>query len=489
MAPDDKATLSPDQAIPGPVVAGEVARRASRGGLVYVGRTGLVQAIQIASSLVLARHVLPAGYGLVTLGLALVAAARLLGDLGIVYFLTVQDHVSEEDERSDMLAGLTIATLSLLALVPIGIFAAPHPADVSHAEWVLPALGLTLPLAALRLTALLHCERAMHFERLGLVSVVETFVLYATQVALLFAGLGVWALVFAHVFGTMVGTALLTRGGRDLAAPARPRHALQLVKRGLPFQSTLLVTGAVGAISPIIVAAALGARGLGFWGWSTIIATPIVGLIAALQSVAMPALSRLRRFDDSRSSEATELLLRLSALIGALGATIFLGLVPDIIRLFFGARWLPAIDAVRIALLGTLPLSVSTILASRLATRGLIATRLRATILAGIATVLATWPLTSAAGVAGAAFATALLLPLLDVIVMAAVSAPPLRRAVRDAVVVGAPMTAASWFAGSLVSDIPSLVLACALLGMLGILLAWLADAEVVRTTVRFARG
>src|SRR4051794_31449481 len=52
-----------------PTTAAQIARRTSRGGLTYVGRTFAVQAIQVVSSLILARAVAPADYGTAALAL------------------------------------------------------------------------------------------------------------------------------------------------------------------------------------------------------------------------------------------------------------------------------------------------------------------------------------------------------------------------------------------------------------------------------------
>jgi O-antigen/teichoic acid export membrane protein len=249
-----------------------------------------------------------------------------------------------------------------------------------------------------------------------------------------------------------------------------------------------MLQAGVGASVPVIISTQLSHAGLGFWGWSTIIAAPILTMLIAVQGVAMPALARLRFVDDSRSREATDLLLRLSVVLGAVGSMTFVGVAPAIVRYLFGLRWAGASGAVQISLLGVVPCAYVGVLTARLQAQGWVARRLRVFVVSGVVTLTCAWPLTHFAGVDGAAVASSLLLPTVDALLLAGVMHPPLRRSLIDLILAGGGMAALSLGAARLVAGMPSLLFVTGALCACAVAVACVVDRDVVVTTIRFVR-
>lgn len=479
----------PAQDADGPSDASSIATRASRGGAIFVSRTLLVQVLQVGSSLLIARLVAPDAFGVVAIALSSVGAMRLVHDCGVLFFLTVQREVDPRDERAAMALTLGISLVFAVLCVPVGLLLMPTTSAGELSEWFLPVLGSTLVIFALRQTALLRLQRQMAYGRLGVIALAETVTAYVVQVGLLFAGLNVWSIILAQIPSALLGTVLLTRAGREFAPPGQLSRIPALVRGGIPFQLPLIISTSVGFVSPIIVLQALDTHDLGLWSWSTILAGPITAILFGIHQVLTPSLARLRRFDDSKSDEAAEMFLRLLLLVASIAAGTLIGLSEPIIEIVFGDRWVPAVDAVRITLLAVVPTAWAFVLVARLEILNRMAARVRVSLIAGTTVLVVMYPLAHFGGVAGAAAASALLLPVLEVRFLSSMAEVRMRRAA-IAAALGLLSTAGVGFgAATFVEGFPSLVVAGVVTGVAAVVLAFAIDGAILRRAYAIARG
>jgi O-antigen/teichoic acid export membrane protein len=310
-------------------------------------------------------------------------------------------------------------------------------------------------------------------------------VLFGLELPLLFAGLGIWALVIGYVAAAIVNTGYLLVAARGLPLPGWRRPILRFIQRSLPYQAPLLAQATVGLVSATLVAALLGAKGVGFFTWATVLATPIVTVVFTLEAVVAPSLARMLRDDGSQYSQATSVVLLTFAALSATAVGAFIGLVPPIVRFVFGARWLPAVGATQLALAGVVPASLVAGCASVVNSQDQPGKRLRASLAAGATAVILTVPITLAAGVAGAAAVAYVVCPLVEVVVLAPSARAGLGYLGIRIARLGLPLAAGSFALARAATSPALLVASVAAMAVAATTLLVLAERDLVRSLWR----
>jgi O-antigen/teichoic acid export membrane protein len=316
---------------------------------------------------------------------------------------------------------------------------------------------------------------------------IETAALYLTQIALLIAGFGIWALIVAQLVRSATGLASLAAFAHGLVRPRLSSRVRSLIRRSVAFQGPAVLTGTLGLVVPLIVISMLGTDDLGLWSWSVVFATPLMTVLIGIHAVAMPTLARMSFDFAERSTEAASLMSRATVLIAASGAGTLFGFAPQIVPLLFGERWTGAVGAVQASLVGVIPAAFSYSLAAVVDSRSRPGARLGAALTGGLVGVVALFPLASAFGVTGAAVASGIVVPAVDAMILARIAAIPLRRAVRNAALVGSILASISLILGPLAETIPVLILLLAATTLAALGLARVLDPRVVLLLLRFA--
>lgn len=327
--------------------------------------------------------------------------------------------IDDDDLRRGLAIGLTTAAVGGLLISLLWQLLPLVQSGPPGSRFVAPIIALTLLITAPTGPATAVLYRRLAFRTVATVLFASTLIFLFVQIALLLAGWGIWALVVGYVGSSFVTVAFLLLAAHGLPMPAFRRPVLQFVRLSFPYQAPLMAQAAVGLIVSLLVAALLGARDVGFYAWSTILATPILTIIFTLEGVIAPSLARMLRDDGNQYGTATNVVLLTFAVLAATTFGTFIGLVPSIVRFIFGERWLPATGAVQMALAGVVPTSLVAGCASILASQDRPGGRLKSSIAAGIAALIFTAPLTLAAGVTGAAAVAYVISPIVEVIILA----------------------------------------------------------------------
>src|ERR1019366_8560400 len=286
-------------------------------------------------------------------------------------------------------------------------------------RYVAPVIALTLVINSPAGPATAVIYRRLAFRTVATGSLLSSLGLFVVQIPLLFAGLGIWALVVAYVASTVINVSYLLIAAHGLPMPALRGVSMSFIRLSLPYQAPLIAQAVVGLIVSVLVASLLGAKGVGLLSWSPILATPILSVVLTLEAIAAPSLARMLRDDGNQYHQATQVVLLTLAALAATAAGAYIGLVPSIVRLIFGVRWLPAAGAVQMALAGVGPMSLVLGCASIVSSQDRPGARIKSSLAAGAAAGAFTVPLTLAAGVTGAATVAYVICPIVEVLVLA----------------------------------------------------------------------
>lgn len=471
-----------------PLSAAAIARQATRGARTYVLRVGLTQLLQAISALAVARAVLPSEYGLFALALTMTGAARFLGDLGVSYYLVVERQISDRQLRAALTVGFAVAIIGAAVVAAVWPLLAVVQDGPPNAELIGPILAITLLLQPSRAVAAVELQRGLAFSALGRVTIAETAILFGTQIAMLLAGAGFWAIVVAQVVGAAVGCAgTLYAAGRVLL-PTFSAPFGSLIRRGLPYQAVLISTGAVGLFVPVLVTALLGARANGLLAWATILASPFLSVVTAIHNVATPTLARMGRDAELSVEKTSETVLLTLALVAAAAAGVCFGLTDDLIRELFTDRWSDAAGAVRAALIGLIPTAVLLATASVTDARLEPGKRLQATIAGGIAAACSAVPLALAFDITGAAVAAYVIDPLVAMTLLTRIAGVPLGAVVWRAALVFGGLAVVSTVLGEIVDTLAGVVVAGVFMTLVAFAAVRLAAPEIPARILMYLR-
>jgi O-antigen/teichoic acid export membrane protein len=466
--------------------AAAIGARTARGGLLLALRSGAVQWLQLASTLLIAHFVVPASYGALTIALAALGFARYAGDLGMSNsFLALP--VLDDDTFA---TGALVALLLALAEAGVLLLIAPLLALLLHGTGdstaIIRVLAICIVFEALRFGPIVRLNRGLRFGVYGTVTLIETLILYVSQIGFLLVGLGIWALVLGQLARATLGTVVYLWRGGGLKMPARRVATRPLIRRALPYQGPAVLAAACGMLFPIVLALVLSAKGIGYWGWSTVLAVPISAVVAVVSAVALPSLARLRRSDPASVERASKLMIRAATVVPAVGAGVLFGFAHPIVHILFGQRWSPALVAVELNLIGIVPATLCFFLAAMLESEQRARERLVAACVAGAGGFVLALVLSKTFGLAGAAFTTAIAVPVIDLVVLASMAGIRYGRAALDGLVGFGSCALIAWLLAHFVTNLETLI-ACMLISAIpSCLVAWWADREAARTVLRF---
>jgi PST family polysaccharide transporter len=320
----------------------DLAHRASRGTLVTVGAQWSRTALQLVSTVLLARLLVPADFGLLAMVLAIVGLADLVREFGLSGAIV---RLRDIDDR--MWAAIHRFSL-VLGVVAGGLAAASAP--LVAALYGEPRLvGLTLALAPLVLvnSVAMPLQAALQRDlRFGAMAVVEVVaaaagVLAAVVGALL--GAGYWSLVLLPGVTAVVRLELLLVIRRPPLRHPRPWRDLRpVLGTGGSIFGVELLNYAARNLDNVLVGRALGPAVLGVYTRAyALLMLPISQLNGPLARVGLPVLSRLRDDEDAyrRYVRAAMLVVAYAAIpVFAIAA----GLAGPLVVVLLGDAWTAA---------------------------------------------------------------------------------------------------------------------------------------------------
>ena len=318
--------------------------------------------VTAGGSIALARLLTPEVFGLYAILVFVITAGVRSSELGLGAALIQRRDL-------DPAAGLGVAftaTFGLALALGAGIAAAAPlvarwPGVSSDVTAPVRWLALLVVLSSLRMPAMVLLERRLAYLPLTVAETADTVTFHAVAIAAAIAGAGLWSFVMGALAARAVNLVVLWG-----AARWRPtlrwswRELAPVMKFGILFQGSVLVTIAGDAVVPIFVTAWSGVTGVGFLNWAATLAFLPLQVVSIAGRVLFPALSSLQA-DTERFAEATARALnRVTAVLYPAAALLLAGADP-VVRLIFGEAWLPAIPAVRCFCLSAIIGGTSTI--------------------------------------------------------------------------------------------------------------------------------
>jgi len=325
-------------------------RRAKIGTIALAARTGLMQFVVLGGTVILARHLKPAEFGVFAMVQFVVTLLTLFGDGGLGGALIQRTEAPSEVALSSVFwAQMALAFPVLGACLLVG----PHlttlwPDIPPGSTWLLLAVASNFLLTSARVVPTLLMERELHFVRLSILETVSSTVFYLIAGILALRGFGTSALalgVFAQGLMAFVFAFALR--------PWRPRLSFdwplvrELLRFGLPFQARPGLLLLTNSVVPVLAGSLFGSRAVGMLTWALETGFFPLTFVYILSRVSFPLYSRLK---GSPAEFATELerYLRAGLAITFFVSGMFVGLAPQLTEVIYSAQWLDAVPPLRV---------------------------------------------------------------------------------------------------------------------------------------------
>lgn len=315
-----------------------------------VGRTLGLQLLTAGVTVLLARILTPADYGLFAIALAVQLVGQRVAELGLPGAL-----IRREDDPSPQVQSAVTGVMLLFAMTLSGALLAvafvlvPVAGAASETLKVVAVSSLAMPFYAARAMPMVLMERKLAFGRVAIVETAETLTFSGFALAAALAGFGAFSLSGAVPAGAVAGVAA---AWAIQPFSRRPRLELDPVRPLIGFGARLSVLQGIYLLRELgfvsVVAAIGGAPVAGYYAMAKRLFSFPIALTSAVARVAFPTLSRDAELRPQRAAQ----IATYTAIVAGLPLALVAGAVQPFIAVVLGDEWLPTTDIVLIGSLG-----------------------------------------------------------------------------------------------------------------------------------------
>jgi PST family polysaccharide transporter len=252
-------------------------------------------AINLLSTIVLARLLSPEDYGVISMVLVVTAFAALFRDLGLSSS-TVQKLTLSHEQLSTLFwinvaAGATL-TVIVAAASPLVAWFYRQP----ELSMVTLVLSSTFVISSFSTQQGALLTRQMRFGRKTAATIAGAIATFGIAAGLALRGLGYWSLVWGNIAGQIITTILLNNlSGWHPGPPVRKSGVRSMLKYGANITAFDFVNYFHRNLDNLLIGRIWGADALGIYSRAyQLMMYPITHLRGPIIAVAFPALSRLQ---------------------------------------------------------------------------------------------------------------------------------------------------------------------------------------------------
>ena len=328
------------------------------------------QGIGFAISVILARLLTPAEFGLVAMAAVVISLAGVLIDSGLGVALIQRKEVTDYHYGSVFYFNMVTGSL----LTVIFFFSAGLVADFYNQPVLKPVmqvLSFNFIIDSFTRVQAAWLTKQMKFNVLTKAKIASLVVGGGTGVVLAFLGYGVWALVFQSLISGVVRNIYInTFSGFRFKAKYRFEALKELWSfGGRMFLSSIIAT-IISKTDTVIIGKLFKASTLGFYQRARSLEDFIIRYTSgSLMPVLFPALSSIKDEEERYVKIVDKGFHILSFVSLALVGLLFI-LAKDLIVLIFSEKWLPSVEYFKILLIGGFVFPLSTLLVNILSSKG-----------------------------------------------------------------------------------------------------------------------
>jgi PST family polysaccharide transporter len=314
-------------------------RRTARGGAVMVSAQAVKFAINMVSTVVLARLLSPNDYGLIGMVVVLTGFIALFRSMGLST-ATIQQAELNYDQVSTLFwinvtAGVLI-TVSCIAIAPGVAWFYTEP----RLTWITIAFSVTFLIGGLGVQHEALLKRSMRFAELAAIDIISMLGGIAVAVVLAWKGASYWALVYNQLVVALfhvTGVWVACRWWPGL--PVRYSGVRTMLAFGRNFTGYAIVNYFARNADNLLIGRYWGGQQLGLYAKAyQLLLLPLDQINVPIDSVAMPALSRLL-VDPERYRLGYLRMLEKVAMLTMPGVAFMMVTSDWLVALLLGPQW------------------------------------------------------------------------------------------------------------------------------------------------------
>jgi O-antigen/teichoic acid export membrane protein len=340
LSPEDEALSMPRTEV----------RQRSLTGIFFVTCSGFINlVVGFGATLVFARLLMPADFGVIALGSTALLLGNALADGGLGAGLVRRPEAPTRAELRTM-NGIQLALALAVCLPAAGI-----ALGFGRTGAVTALMVLSLPITALQGPGRVTLSRTMRYDRLLVADAGSRVISQALAVAAVVLGAGVWGLAGGAVLQAVIATVVINLLSTGFQMPSLRgwRGFGGLVRFGVKFQAGWYAILAREQGMNILIALVAGIGPLGIWTLTNRIFQLPSLTFSSLYVVGFPAMANVL----ARGEAIGPIILRTvrrAAVAGTLIFATFAAVSPKLIPAVFGARWQDAALIIPLICLSTL---------------------------------------------------------------------------------------------------------------------------------------
>lgn len=327
---------------------GSVQKRTIRS-ISWVGVTSaIVYSLSFIKGVILARLLFPEVFGLMSICLIVIRGVEIFTETGFGVALIYRR--SNFDEEKDTAFTLLVIRGFLISFFIYAI--APFVAKYykhDDLELIIKIIAFSLIINSFGNINSIRLQIDLNFKKLSYIEQINNLFSFAIVVSLAYYFRNIWALVIGHIVFCLLGVLL-----SYVFIPGKPRFCLNFVVARKLFSYGKFITGLAIVIfialeiDNVIIGKILGLSALGYYVIAFTLANlPATHLSKVVSRVLFPAYSELQGNLPALQS-AFLTVYKIIAIINIPILAGFIFLAPEIVRIIYGEKWLPAADALRI---------------------------------------------------------------------------------------------------------------------------------------------
>lgn len=327
------------QGIAGISEAGELKRRSVRGGAAIVLNQAVVMGLQILTTVILARLLSPADYGLQAMVLTLTGFFSLFRDAGLSVASVQRQELDHEQISTLFWINLALGSSLMVLVACAAPFLAAFYKD-PRLLWITLASASIFFIYSLSIQHRALMDRAMRITTSVKIDILSVTIGAVVAIGMAALGFGYWALICQNISLPLVGTIAVWIAMPWM--PGKPRWTAEL-RSMVRFGSTVTLNSFVVYLAynaeKILLGRYWGSAPLGLYGRAYQLTNlPVQQLTNSMGSVAFPMLSRLQN-DPERMRRSY---LKSHSLVVSLTVPVVIScalFADEIIRLMLGPKW------------------------------------------------------------------------------------------------------------------------------------------------------
>lgn len=338
----------------------DIGKKIARGAVWMVLFKFLDRSVGLVSTIVLARILAPADFGLVALATALIAAIELLGAFSFDVALINKPHAGREHFDTawtlNVLSGLCAAALVALLAGPAATFY--NEPRLAPVIWVLAA---SLAVQGFENIGVVVFRKELTFRKDFAFLLTKRLVAFSITMALAFWLRNYWALVIGSLTGKVTGIMI-----SYVVHPYRPRPTTSAWREMVHFSKWLLANNLIfffnSRVSDFIIGKLAGTHTLGLFSVSYEVSNmPTTEIVAPINRAVFPGYAKISADIDALRHSFLQVIAMVATF--AIPAAVGIAAIADLlVAVVLGAKWIDAVPLIEIlALYGGLHASQTNI--------------------------------------------------------------------------------------------------------------------------------